>query len=159
MRKTRAAFAAVVAVGALAGCAQAEAAPATAPTSATTQSAPGTIDWSKSESGGLADVKESRLEAASSKCGKFAEGGHTAQVSEDRKSISVKWVIGTKTSDTGPTSECVLTALGAPTYVLDHLGATRALDGMQTDEWDGLTARWTFHPDAGANLTVIDSRI
>jgi hypothetical protein len=30
---------------------------------------------------------------------------------------------------------------------------TRALDGMQSAEWGGLAAQWTYHPDTGMNLT------
>lgn len=53
---------------------------------------------------------------------------------------------------------CVLKKLGAGTAVLDHIGTTRALDGQQTDEWDGVKARWTYHPDDGLQITVVDTR-
>jgi hypothetical protein len=49
---------------------------------------------------------------------------------------------------------CVLTSLNVPDYVVTHMDATRALDGMQEDTWDSYTARWTYHPDDGMNLTV-----
>lgn len=49
---------------------------------------------------------------------------------------------------------CVLNALNVPDYVVTHIDDTRALDGMQEDTWDGYTARWTYHPDDGMNLTV-----
>lgn len=51
---------------------------------------------------------------------------------------------------------CVLTELGAPDYVIEHIESTRALDGQQTDEWDDIEARWTYHPDVGMKLTLID---
>ena len=41
-------------------------------------------------------------------------------------------------------------------YVTQHIESTRALDGMQTDEWDDMKARWTYHPDDGLSLTLID---
>ena len=37
-------------------------------------------------------------------------------------------------------------------------GETRALDGMQTDSWGGMTARWTYHPDNGMNITFTDAK-
>ena len=53
--------------------------------------------------------------------------------------------------------ECVLDALKAPSFVREHITSTRALDGQQEDEWSGLRARWTYHPDAGLEITFIDA--
>jgi hypothetical protein len=50
--------------------------------------------------------------------------------------------------------QCVLGELGAPQSVLAQMGATRALDGMQTATWTGVTASWTYHPDAGLDLIL-----
>lgn len=49
---------------------------------------------------------------------------------------------------------CVLNALQVPDYVVSHMDSTRALDGTQEDTWESYTARWTYHPDNGLNLTV-----
>lgn len=54
--------------------------------------------------------------------------------------------------------DCVLSGLAAPDHIRSHVGSTRALDGQQVDEWDGLRARWTYHPDSGLRLTVVDTR-
>ena len=51
---------------------------------------------------------------------------------------------------------CVLTELEVPSYVTSHIDSTRALDGQQTDEWDGISARWTFHPEDGLHLVLRD---
>lgn len=51
---------------------------------------------------------------------------------------------------------CFLRELGAPDYVADHIGSTRALDGQQTDEWDDIEARWSYHPNDGLDITFID---
>jgi hypothetical protein len=53
---------------------------------------------------------------------------------------------------------CVLSKLGIPKSVTAHMDATRALDGQQTDEWDGIKARWSYHPDSGMRLTLVDAR-
>ena len=52
---------------------------------------------------------------------------------------------------------CVLTELEVPSYVTSHIDSTRALDGQQTDEWDGISARWTFHPESGLHLVLRDT--
>ncbi len=44
--------------------------------------------------------------------------------------------------------------LGVPTRVVDQIASTRALDGMQSAEWDGYSAQWNYHPDNGMNLTI-----
>lgn len=51
---------------------------------------------------------------------------------------------------------CVLVALDTPEYVIDHIEATRALDGQQTAEWGDFSARWTYHPDSGIQMSLID---
>ena len=51
---------------------------------------------------------------------------------------------------------CVLTELEVPSYVISHIDSTRALDGQQTDEWDGISARWTYHPEDGLHLVLRD---
>jgi len=52
--------------------------------------------------------------------------------------------------------ECVLDQLGVPRAVRDHMGATRAMDGMQTDTWDGINARWNYHPKGGIDITLTE---
>ena len=51
---------------------------------------------------------------------------------------------------------CVLAKLEVPSYVVSHIDSTRALDGQQTDEWDGISARWTYHPEDGLHLVLRD---
>lgn len=38
--------------------------------------------------------------------------------------------------------------------VMERIQNTRALDGTQTAEGDGVTASWTYHPDDGLQLVV-----
>jgi hypothetical protein len=52
---------------------------------------------------------------------------------------------------------CVLNELGMPTSVESHITSTRALDGMQTDAWGEFSARWTYHPDDGLQITITRS--
>jgi hypothetical protein len=53
--------------------------------------------------------------------------------------------------------DCILAALDTPHAVIFHMDSTRALDGMQADEWDGFHATWTYHPDDGINLIIEDA--
>lgn len=52
------------------------------------------------------------------------------------------------------TMGCVFDQLSVPAAVREHVATTRALDGQQTDSWSGYTARWTYHPDAGLQMTI-----
>ena len=49
---------------------------------------------------------------------------------------------------------CVLSDLGAPATLEAKIGATRALDGVQTDEWSGYEIEWRYHPDDGATVLI-----
>ena len=49
---------------------------------------------------------------------------------------------------------CVLTAVDTPDGVISRMGSTRALDGMQTAEWDRISAYWTYHPDDGLDVVL-----
>lgn len=50
--------------------------------------------------------------------------------------------------------DCVYEQLAIPTRITARMEATRALDGMQSAEWDEFAATWTFHPDAGLNIIL-----
>ncbi|GAA1346967.1 hypothetical protein [Arthrobacter roseus] len=49
---------------------------------------------------------------------------------------------------------CVLSAIETPDSVSSRMSSTRALDGRQTGEWDGLSASWGYHPDDGLNVVI-----
>lgn len=49
---------------------------------------------------------------------------------------------------------CVLHKIDIPDSVLARMNATRALDGMQTAEWDNITAAWTYHPKDGLSIIL-----
>lgn len=57
----------------------------------------------------------------------------------------------------GPTYSqmtCVLNSLDAPAAIEAEISQTRALDGRQTDEWDGYSISWAYHPDNGASILI-----
>lgn len=54
---------------------------------------------------------------------------------------------------------CLQAELDMPERVSQRITKTRALDGLQSESWDDLAADWTYHPDAGLNLTIyIDNK-
>ena len=52
---------------------------------------------------------------------------------------------------------CALTSLDVPDATLNLIETTRALDGRQTASWDGFDATWSYHPDSGMNVTLVDT--
>ncbi|WP_341935300.1 hypothetical protein MRBLWO14_000945 [Microbacterium sp. LWO14-1.2] len=49
---------------------------------------------------------------------------------------------------------CVLVALGVPDSTVARMDSTRAMDGVQSDEFDGIKAQWSYHPDNGLDLIL-----
>lgn len=49
---------------------------------------------------------------------------------------------------------CVLKALNVSDKAMSHMTSTRALDGRQTDTWEGIDAAWSYHPDSGMSMTL-----
>ena len=70
-------------------------------------------------------------------------------------------IINTKSKDedtlgmTTLSLECVYEQLEIPKHITERIGATRSLDGRQDGEWDGFTASWSYHPDSGANVIIV----
>lgn len=50
--------------------------------------------------------------------------------------------------------ECIVRELEVPDAVQATIMSTRALDGRQTADWNGITATWTYHPDEGLELIL-----
>lgn len=50
--------------------------------------------------------------------------------------------------------ECIIRQVGVPEYIKNAIWVTRALDGRQTDEFDGITISWSYHPDNGLDLLL-----
>ncbi len=49
---------------------------------------------------------------------------------------------------------CVLNEVDIPDSVVYRIDDTRALDGRQNADWDGMTASWSYHPDSGLDLVL-----
>lgn len=44
--------------------------------------------------------------------------------------------------------------LAMPSYIQESITSTRALDGKQSDEFNGISVSWSYHPDSGLNLIL-----
>jgi hypothetical protein len=49
---------------------------------------------------------------------------------------------------------CVLQELDVPDSVVSKMDSTRSIDGRQTEDWDGIEANWTYHPDDGLDVIL-----
>ena len=62
---------------------------------------------------------------------------------------------GTSQTDT----LCILRSTQMPDYIQSKIGATRALDGQTEAEWPGIKASWTYHPDEGLDMVLVDTTL
>jgi type II secretory pathway pseudopilin PulG len=95
------------------------------------------------------------FETATQRCG--INTLSTVRILDSGESIELDRV----TKHDGPSFsnlECMLAHLKAPQSVEVAIGQTRALDGRQSDSWDGFEASWTYHPDDGASLLIEHAR-
>jgi hypothetical protein len=100
-----------------------------------------------SEIAGPSDFEEAQTACDPGKSGTtVADGGQTLIV-ESRGEEDYTGLDHTAFS-------CIISNLNAPAAVTEHIGQTRAMDGRQTDTWDGMTASWTYHPDQGLDMII-----
>lgn len=78
-------------------------------------------------------------------------------VSDDGKSLMIQGGGEERSAYDIDDIVCVLRETEAPTHVIQHMSSTRAIDGQQVADWDGITARWSFHPDPGFNLILVEN--
>lgn len=50
--------------------------------------------------------------------------------------------------------DCMFTNLKVPDAIVERIEHTRALDGVQSADWDKYHASWSYHPDSGMFLVV-----
>jgi len=86
----------------------------------------------------------------------YTSCGSTGQISDSDRTLLLD-MTGSQ-SGSGDLNEkqvaCVLNGINTPQYVFDHMAATRALDGRQSDSWGDFTASWSYHPDQGLDVIV-----
>ena len=114
----------------------------------------GCAESSGGTTGGAA-AERTRLEQAVDDCKQLGLSSPYVTVHDEGRSLTVDQEGEDETSGASIDElVCVLAAAGVPDSVVARMEVTRALDGMQTAEWDGITATWTYHPDSGMNLIL-----
>lgn len=100
---------------------------------------------------GSLDFSGSPFEAALDACdmedgpvSRIGDGG--ASLDLDHQGEDDTWGIGLNDL------HCVLEELEAPDSVVSRMEQTRALDGRQAAEWDGIEASWGYHPGTGLDV-------
>lgn len=99
--------------------------------------------------------KPSRLQAAFDECGmekrvgaEITDDGHTVLLDqkgeEDAEGLDIIEV------------GCFLYAVDVPSSVSAQMDSTRALDGRQSAEFDGIKVSWIYHPDSGIDMIFED---
>jgi hypothetical protein len=48
---------------------------------------------------------------------------------------------------------CVITTVGVPDSVISRMNTTTALMGQQEATFDGITVRWSYHPNNGLDMS------
>ena len=52
---------------------------------------------------------------------------------------------------------CLIHYLDTPDYVIDQIEATTSLMGLREADWNGYHAEWSYHPDNGLDITIVDT--
>ena len=63
----------------------------------------------------------------------------------------------TNTNTFYPDLAALLTALDVPAYVVDQIDSTSSLQGLREATWNGIEASWSYHPDNGLDLTLVET--
>jgi hypothetical protein len=49
---------------------------------------------------------------------------------------------------------CALKYMDVPSYVVSMMEKTRALDGIQREEYGNFKISWSYHPDNGLDVVI-----
>jgi hypothetical protein len=108
------------------------------------------LTGSESTADAAGQEKQSRLAAAREQC----SASEFAKLGDEDQTLTLQG--DGKESDGLPYNvlECYWRALDVPDSVVAEIGATRALDGRQTGDWDHIHASWSYHPDSGLQMVL-----
>jgi len=52
--------------------------------------------------------------------------------------------------------DCVLNNIHVPDFIRAEMDKTRALDGTQRESWENFSVSWSYHPDNGLNVGLVE---
>lgn len=93
---------------------------------------------------------ETPFETARGRCGTAVPNG--ARVGDEGASLTLRSAGEKSEGLTFDQLECYWSMLKMPDSVRAEVGATRALDGRRSADWDGIRASWSYHPDSGVQM-------
>ncbi|WP_150240950.1 hypothetical protein [Nocardiopsis quinghaiensis] len=95
----------------------------------------------------------SPFEGALDACG--LKEGTSARIGDEGRSLDLDHQGQDESSGLQIASlHCVLDELEAPDSVISQMEQTRALDGRQEGDWNGIEASWNYHPDTGLDVLL-----
>ncbi|RQW96961.1 hypothetical protein [Micromonospora globispora] len=94
--------------------------------------------------------RPSPLEVAREKCG--AASDDYAKLGDDGATLTLHGVGKESSGLSFDQLQCYWSELEMPDSVRAEVEATRALDGRQSGEWEGIHASWSYHPDSGVQM-------
>jgi hypothetical protein len=107
----------------------------------------------KASASAAAEPEQTRLAAAYDACTQ-RDSGDTLSLEDDDTTI----VIDTRSKYGDPAGYlCVLDQLDVPSSITAQMDRTTALMGVQDATQDGLDFSWSYHPDNGVNMVIIDT--
>lgn len=116
-----------------------------------------TLTGCASNSGSGSDRKP-RLETALTSC-HLSPGSDGIELGDKKTSL----VLDTEGEEDASglqaaNASCVLKATKITDADMNLVESTRALDGRQQASWNGYDATWSYHPDTGLNMTLVDNQ-
>ncbi|QUX31114.1 hypothetical protein KGD83_11840 [Nocardiopsis akebiae] len=100
-----------------------------------------------------ADFSGNPFEGAVEVCGLYNRP--TASIGDEGRSLDLDNRGATDSAGISVAElHCVLDELEAPDSVVSQMEQTRALDGRQSAEWNGIQASWAYHPDTGLDVLL-----
>lgn len=94
--------------------------------------------------------RSSPFEVAREKCGAASDA--YARLGDDGKTLTLRSVGKESRGLSFDELECYWSELEMPDSVRAEVESTRALDGRQSGEWNGIRASWSYHPDSGVQM-------
>lgn len=95
-------------------------------------------------------AQDARLSKAFNAC-ESEDDAHTMQLGDGGRTI----VVDTRNQYTSTQGvECVWSQLKTPQSIIANVGATTAMMGEQSAQSDGISYRWSYHPDNGLNMVI-----
>jgi hypothetical protein len=103
------------------------------------------------------NLESTRFELAFAACGGAAQL-ERINVEDEGTSIIVDGVPDSgDVADSIDDTVCILNEIDVPSYVITQMESTTSLMGRQTASWDDIEASWSYHPDNGLDIVLVDT--